>query len=95
MEFSRLRERLNNWIQRKRNTGSLTFFKLKRKINIWTETINSRLYGKVTLIWAISPANPITARIKKRSLKIVSRVMHNTYKLAQKGILRETGTYNW
>lgn len=86
MEFSGSRERLNNRIQRKRNTWTSKLFKSKRQINIGNVTLNLGLQRIVSLNRAISLANPLALRIKKRSLKIVSRVVHHTHKLAQERI---------
>ena len=79
MEFSGSRERLNNRIQRKRNTWTSKLFKSKRQINIGNVTLNLGLQRIVSLNRAISLANPLALRIKKRSLKIVSRVVHHPH----------------
>ncbi len=79
MEFSGSRERLNNRIQRKRNTWTSKLFKSKRQINIGNVTVNLGLQRIVSLNRAISLANPLDLRIKKRSLKIVLRVVHHPH----------------
>ena len=79
MEFSGSRERLNNRIQRKRNTWTSKLFKSKRQINIGNVIVNLGLQRIVSLNRAISLANLLALRIKKRSLKIVSRVVHHPH----------------
>jgi hypothetical protein len=79
LEFSGSRERLNNRIQRKRNTWTSKLFKSKRQINIGNVTVNLGLQRIVSLNRAISLANPLDLRIKKRSLKIVLRVVHHPH----------------